>query len=322
MSSKQSLPPDATKLSSDPESSGAPRSPAELSPRTAILNAAIVSLEYAKQYLDKFTHWPDYILATHYQASVLALTGRRKNLEQAERCFQEVEDWLRPTKTQLKYDEARKRIRAEAMYNRAVLLQFKGETERAKDQFNSVLNLVGRESEEPPKGVRFATEFALLVLVAGQLRLASSRENVSGRMGDGPLPNDPNRTASLEMEWQALALSFLANCTRQLQELERELNAAEAERASADAKFKVGGRDQVPTAKGGWNQPSDRGKRGSDIGPDRGDPQIRITKASKDLAIVRMMEDTAKKFQKEFVANSTSSAGEDWPDSGSEERQV
>jgi hypothetical protein len=291
-------PPDASRPSipSAPDSDTAPSS-AKLSPRKAILNAAIVSLEYARQYLDKFTSWPDYILATHYHASVLALTDSRGNWDDAERCFKDVESWLQPSNKQRRYDEARKRIRAEAMYNRAVLLQRKGQTRLAKEQFRSVLRAIGDNLDEPPKGVRFATKFALLMLITGELSLAAAQDGSVGRFDQVIPPSNPEWIAQLS-DWRAIAIPFLANCESECQRLENEVDRAERDLASLETKLKPIKSHIVSTSNAERSQVKDDVKQGSDIESKYNDARTRITKASKDLAILRMMRDTTENLQK------------------------
>jgi hypothetical protein len=143
-------------------------------PRKAILHAAIACLEYAKQYLDKFTYWPDYILATHYQANILALTSKQENWDDAENHFKDVVFWLEPGEQRSAEEEARRRIRMEAMYNRAVLLERRGLTNEARTQFEALRTLINGNQDRTPKGVRLATEFALLMLTAKEFRFGAT----------------------------------------------------------------------------------------------------------------------------------------------------
>jgi hypothetical protein len=256
-------------------------------PRAAILNAAIVCLDYAKQYLDKFTYWPDYILATHYHANVLALTGSAENRSDAERSFKDVEFWLDPGDRGHEIGgDARKRIRAEAMYNRAVLLQLRGENGKAREQFQSVLKVVGQDREKPPKGVRFATEFALLML--------AGREIIASVSGVGPTqriesqPSSPEQISKLD---QAI-VPFLENCRRELRTLESNIGSAEMEVKSLEGS--VIKREQSSKKKGDQNESA---KRDSALQGKFENAQAKITKASKDSAIMRVMFNTAQKLQ-------------------------
>jgi hypothetical protein len=258
----------------------------QVRPRTAILNAAIVCLDYAKQYLDKFRYWPDYILATHYHANVLALTGSAKNRIDAERSFKDVELWLDPGDRGHEIGgDARKRIRAEAMYNRAILLQMRGENGEAKEQFESVLKVVGQDGEKTPKGVRFAAEFALLML--------AGREALGKVSGVGPMPrvesrpSTPEQISTLDQEIGY----FLENCTRELRTLESNIDSAE---------MAVKSLDSYPWEKTSPKKKENQGesaKRDSALQRKLENAQAKITKASKDSAIMRMMFNTAQKLR-------------------------
>jgi len=273
----------------DTEDRKSAASPDQRRPRTAILNAAIVCLDYAKQYLDKFVYWPDYILATHYHASVLALTGSEENRRDAERYFKDVEFWLHPAdKDRQIGEDARRRIRAEAMYNRAVLLQHRGEHGKAKDQFESVLNVIGRDREKPPKGVRLAAEFAL-VMLEGR---GAGAGDVSGKESSEARVSQP-LTADQTPSLTRAAVPFLENCRRELQLLQSNLLSAEREVKSLEGQ--AAERRRVSKKKG------ERGRGASEDSAIRAkleNAKARITKASKDAAIVRMMIATAEKLTK------------------------
>jgi hypothetical protein len=289
MSSQSPILPDPIEPST-PRSFGADTaaSPTKLSPKKAILNAAIVSLEYAMQYLDKFLHWPDYILATHYYANVLALTESSDNWNDAENRFKDVESWLQPGGKYRRFDEARKRIRAEAMYNRAVLLQRRGRTEEAKKQYQSVLEVIGEKREEPPKGVRFATEFALLMLIARDLGFVSAEASAQAGQANAIQPTSVGRWDKLTTEWQATAVPFLSNSRIELQTLETDLDSAEKDVSRLESKLEE--LRTKMTRKGKGRQASDYAAQYSENESKLDDARSRITKASKDLAVLRMME--------------------------------
>lgn len=302
MSNQASLPPDAINPSiSRPASEDAAAISAKLSPKVAILNAAIVSLEYARQYLDKFLYWPDYILATHYHASVLALTKSKDNWNEAETCFKDVESWLQPADKHRRFDEARKRIRAEAMYNRAILLQRKGQTAEAKKQFQSVLRVMGEKRNEPPRGVRFATEFALLMLIARDLP-APAQEAMPVGAVSAVQPSSLERMPTLGNEWQAAAVPFLANSRNELQRLEGDLDSAESELFRLESELNAT-KPKLASTKKGQRQAAAYPKEVSDIESKCDDAKARITKASKDLAILRMMEATVDKLYRDLSSN-------------------
>jgi hypothetical protein len=266
-------------------------------PRTAILHAAIICLDYAKQYLDKFTYWPDYILATHYHANVLALTGSEGNRRDAERSFKDVEFWLNPGDTGRQFGEdARKRIRAEAMYNRAVLLQRRGENGKAKGQFESVLKFIGPDRKLPPKGVRFATEFALLMLLGREFALVGGESKETS----GP-SNEPQQT-SLEQvsKLKLIVVSFLDNCRRGLEILEGDIASGEREVRSLEYQLTEKQRETQASKKKGTRDPS--AKQDSAIQTKLDKARARITKASKDSAIMRTMIDTAEKLEQALLS--------------------
>jgi hypothetical protein len=244
-------------------------------------------LDHAKQYLDKFTYWPDYILATHYHANVLALTGSQENRSDAERSFKEVEFWLNPGDRGHEIGgDARKRIRAEAMYNRAVLLQLRGEGGKAKEQFESVLKVVGQDREKPPKGVRFAAEFALLML--------AGREVLGGVSGLGPTQPIESQPSSLERisKLDEGIIPFLENCTRELRTLDSNIASAEIEVKSLEAQ--VSKREKSSKRKGDRDECP---KPDSALQGKLENAEARITKASKDSAIMRMMINAAQKLK-------------------------
>lgn len=283
-----SQPPNSPSVENGPEWAGKdPQSSTnrdQRRPRAAILNAAIVCLDYARQYLDKFTYWPDYILATHYHANVLALTGYEENRSDAERSFKDVEFWLDPGDRGYETGgDARKRIRAEAMYNRAVLLQRRGEGGKAKEQFEAVLKVVGQDREKPPKGVRVATEFALVML--------EGREILGGVSGGGvaqPIesrPPNPERISRLD---KAIVL-FLQSCTRELRLLESNIASAETEVKSLEAQVL----DRQKSSKKKTNR-DEMAKQDSALQRMLESAEAKITKSSKDSAIIRMMINTTK----------------------------
>jgi tetratricopeptide (TPR) repeat protein len=299
MSSEPPISPDAIEPSvSQSVGTDAAASPARLSPKRAILNAAIVSLEYARQYLDKFLYWPDYILATQYYANVLALTESSENWNDAENRFKDVESWLQPGGKHRRFDEARKRIRAEAMYNRAVLLQRRGQTAEAKEQFQSVLKAIGEKREEPPRGVRFATEFALLMLAARDLGFVPAQEAAQVGQANTIQQISPERRDDvLTTEWQASAVPFLRNSRSELQLLEGDLDSAERDLSHLESKLEAIRTKLASTRKGKGSQATDYAKQYSEIESKRDDARARITKASKDLAVLRMMEAIVDKLQ-------------------------
>jgi hypothetical protein len=247
--------------------------PIKLSPRKALLNAAIVSLEYARQYLDKFLHWPDYILATHYYANVLALTDKKENKKEAERFFRDVESWLEPAGKPRPFDEARKRIRAEAIYNRAVLLLNEGNNaEEARRQLQSVINLVGESADQPLRGVRFAAEFVLLLLDLEKQGQTTVDRPIAGAGKDvGESYLDFSRKLELEIK-----------------SVEDDMDSAVAQERSLEAQI-----DEARMASSIQVKSLDapkRAKYASDIAKRLAEVRASITKASKDLAILRMME--------------------------------
>lgn len=95
-------------------------------PENALLKAAKDNFDFARQYLDKYLYWPDYILATHYRAFAMALLDESDAREN----FQKVDDWLNErTETGLATTDepipdvarSRLRLRYEAHYNSAFL---------------------------------------------------------------------------------------------------------------------------------------------------------------------------------------------------------
>jgi hypothetical protein len=266
-------------------------------PKNAILSAAIVCLEYAKQYLDKFTYWPDYILATHYHANILALTSSKDNLSDAEKYFKDVEFWLEPSRQKGPADQARRRIRFEAMYNRAVLTERKGQTEEARRQFLAVREALNSNKEDAPKGILFATEFALLMLTARELGFVRVMEKTS----PGNLNPGAGRGPELRNDWKERSTPFLVNCNAEMERLRQGVTSAENEldrllvseqrQSSLDAGLKR--KDQR-------GHSSANARQHSNIESKRDAARAKITKASKDLAILRMMVDKMDKLQKAF----------------------
>jgi hypothetical protein len=296
-----SRPPNPPSLENSPEWPGkdpqSTTSSDQRRPRAAILNAAIVCLDYARQYLDKFTYWPDYILATHYHANVLALTGCEKNRSDAERSFKDVEFWLDPGDRGHEIGgDARKRIRAEAMYNRAVLMQRRGEDGKAEEQFEAVLQVVGEDREQPPKGIRFAAEFALLMLVGKQVLGV-----VSGMGSTQSIGLHPPSSERVSMLGQAI-VPFLGNCKRELQLLESKIASAETEIKSLEA--------QILDRKKSSKRKGDRYesmKQDSALQRMLENAKAKITKASKDSAIIRMMISTVQKLRQDLPPTSVPS---------------
>lgn len=267
-------------------------------PRTAILHAAIICLDYAKQYLDKFAYWPDYILATHYHANVLALTGSEGNRRDAEKSFKDVEFWLDAGDTGRQFGEdARKRIRAEARYNRAVLLQRRGENGKAKVQFESVLKFIGEDRKQPPKGVRFGTEFALIMLLGREIGLVG---------GESKVPQvpviEPQATSSEQIsKLKQIVVPFLDNCRRELELLEGNIASGERDVRSLDSQLAGKDKETVASKKRGRDQSE---TQDSTIQAKLDKARATITKASKDSAIMRMMIDTAEKLQRALLPKS------------------
>jgi hypothetical protein len=255
----------------EPEQEAYP-SPVTLSPRIAILNAALVSLQYARQYLDKFLHWPDYILATYYYATVLALTTSEQNKDEAEQLFKDVEGWLQPTSNLRVYDDARRRIRLEAIYNRAIVLATAGRTSEARQSLTSLLTLVEEDSAMAPKGIRYATEFALISLDGQVILQQPSQEAVASQS---------ERDVSSFGGTDDQRLQLLRRSEYFIQELQTEMLQVERNVASSDQVF------------------AEEAKRHQNEGRD--DPRIHrktrrikeeesvLTKASKDLVILRSM---------------------------------
>jgi hypothetical protein len=260
-------------------------------PRTAILNAAIICLDYAKQYLDKFTYWPDYILATHYHANVLALTGSERNRRDAERYFKDVEFWLDPgDRGRHIGGDARRRIRAEAMYNRAVLLQRRGENGKAKEQLESVLKVIGTDRKQPPKGVRFATEFALVMLTGSEVGFVGGESKVQ------PVPAIEPQSTSLSQasKFKQSVVPFLDNCRRELEFLEGEIASGEQDVKSLEHQLTENQKDAEASKKKVRDQSA---IRDSAIQAKLEKARVTITKASKDSAIMRMMIDTSERLR-------------------------
>lgn len=156
--------------------------------RSAIVEAAKRDLEYAKQYLDKFENWSDYVLACHYHACVTALcvTEDDKTNREAAAEFEEVARWMKSGDALLiqnwncldekhrKIIAARQRVCAEAMFNQAVLL---GNNLQASDQaigrleeLINYLQVIKDQSSNSMSfnGIRIAAEFAKLELYGRQ----------------------------------------------------------------------------------------------------------------------------------------------------------
>jgi len=136
-------------------------------PKLALIRAAVTNLNYARQYLDKFLHWADYILVTHYRAFASAMTHEKDSRVIAAADFHLVDSWL-------SVDEgnkgpsaaARRRLRAEAIYNRSVLLASPplSEFDEAEKGYRRVLLLTGADADT--EGLRIATTFGLAMLQA------------------------------------------------------------------------------------------------------------------------------------------------------------
>ena len=279
-----------------PKGAGGEDPPSSIEPKNAILSAAIICLEYAKQYLDKFTYWPDYILATHYHANILALT---KNWKDAEKYFRDVEFWLAPDGRHGSADDARRRIRVEAMYNRAVLTERRGETVEARKQFEAVREILGGNKVDGPKGVRFATEFALLMLTARELGFARAAQQISV----GNANRSPEQKAQLRSDWKTRIISFLADCDAEIRRLRQELAVAKTDLDQLVVSQPRGKDDEPsPTVKNSHNNPGAKAKRSADLDLRRKSAMARITKATKDLAILRMMADQTTTIQEAFVS--------------------
>jgi hypothetical protein len=211
-------------------------------------------------------------LATHYYANVLALTATEENKKEAQRRFKDVESWLQPAGKPRPFDEARKRIRAEATYNRAVLLLNEGNTQEARKQLQSVIQLVGESGDQPPRGVRFAAEFVLLLLDPEE-------------QGQTPV-DQPNAGAGKDVG--ELYLDFRRKLELEIKSVEENMDSAVAQERSLE--------DQIEEARmsssmqGKSLDAPKRAKYASDIAKRLAEVRASITKASKDLAILRMME--------------------------------
>jgi hypothetical protein len=143
-------------------------------PREALLNAAIVNLDFARQYLDKFLNWFDYLVATHYNAVALSL--RPASRARAQECFEEVASSL--NRDGLPQQGAvNGRIRSEAIYNRGVLMMCSGDLAGAKIEFQRLFRSIGfAVGDEAPRGVRFAAEFAVILIEQSKSTAAPSPE--------------------------------------------------------------------------------------------------------------------------------------------------
>jgi tetratricopeptide (TPR) repeat protein len=312
-----SLQPDAAKPQW--EGSDAEFSTAKLSPKRSILNAAIVSLEYARQYLDKFLHWPDYILATHYYANVLAVTDSQENRNEAERCFKDVESWLQPGGKGRQFDEARKRIRAEAIYNRAVLLEKRGHNEEAKQLFESVLTLIGDNRQQPPRGVRFATEFALVMLIARDLGYAPVHKSTLMHQGAQSQPDNAEQIRKLRSDLQVAARSFLHYSGTEIEQLESKVDLADGDASDLESELDKIERRSDAVRKDKSRAVPEYARQVSKTYTRLNEARARITKASKDLAILRTMEAVVSELQHElFPSSNTVSGIEDAPSESSE----
>jgi hypothetical protein len=183
------------------------------------------------------------------------------------------------------------------MYNRAVLLQRRGRTAEAKKQFQSVLQVIVEKRREPPRGVRFATEFALLMLVARDLGFVPAQEAAQVGQANTIQQISPERRDELTTEWQASAVPFLRNSRSELQLLEGDLDSAERDLSHLESKLEAIRTKLASTRKGKGSQATDCAKQCSAIESKRDDARARITKASKDLAVLRMMEAIVDKLQ-------------------------
>lgn len=155
-----------TTMHSDDRGSQNP-DPAIGDPKLALIRAAVTNLNYARQYLDKFLHWADYILVTHYRAFASAMSDGKDSRDIAALDFHLVDLWLSVDEANSSpTGVARRRLRAEAIYNRSVLLASPGlsDFQKAEEGYNQVLRVIGQSEET--KGLRIAAKFGLVILGA------------------------------------------------------------------------------------------------------------------------------------------------------------
>ena len=261
-------------------------------PRVAILRAAQHDLNYAKQYLDKFDNWPDYVLATYYHACVSALSPNKQDWNIAKAEFAEVKLWLEAGASisdeewdaldgkQRAVISARRRIRAEAMFNRAVLLGMdEGTRSEAVWDFEELIEYIDSsfngslKSATSGLGIRIAAEVALLDLESRLREPANRRRNAVGR-------------------WNSKNLFGQLNST--IDRLARGLLGDEAQ--ALNFRSKIAEREQV-TIPRSWFADLGRRRHGQTsvtVGGDEVDPanelsklEKRIAKTQKDIALLR-----------------------------------
>ncbi|HXM41099.1 MAG TPA: hypothetical protein VN924_07590 [Bryobacteraceae bacterium] len=201
--------PASTKAAGD--SSAAPVTP-QADPKEAILGAAIENLTYAREYLDRFDNWRDYLIATHYQAVGLALRNAEKTLESAADAFRSVSTSISDSNP----SAPQRRLKAEAAYNRAVILaRTEGRREKGRQGFNDVISAY---REDDFRGLRLAARFGLLVADAQDLCQ--------------PAPKQPESPGAALEPWKRAAEDFenlLSNEKRRAKDLEEVLQDASAE---------------------------------------------------------------------------------------------